>query len=113
MALQEEAQTSVGVATQACDGRRSQSGSRCKAVVAFVNVCLLALCLFSIDGMVKVRKLKKRMERFNEVVAGLKEGKQEMSQQVQALGAAIDALLVQIKVGPSGQRRSGTSCQRR
>uniref|UniRef100_H3CZD5 Unconventional myosin-VI n=1 Tax=Tetraodon nigroviridis TaxID=99883 RepID=H3CZD5_TETNG len=56
-----------------------------------------------IDGMVKVRKLKKRMERFNEVVAGLKEGKQEMSQQVQALGAAIDALLVQIKTSAMGR----------
>ncbi|XP_056872074.1 myosin VIa isoform X2 [Takifugu flavidus] len=50
-----------------------------------------------IDGMVKVRKLKKRMDRFNEVVAGLKEGKQEMSQQVQALDAAVDSLVVKIK----------------
>lgn len=47
----------------------------------------------------KVRKLKNRMDRFNEVVAGLKEGKQEMSQQVQALDAAIDSLLLKIKVG--------------
>lgn len=49
--------------------------------------------------MVKVRKLKKRMDLFNEVVAGLKEGKQEMSQQVRALEAAIDSLLLKIKVG--------------
>lgn len=53
--------------------------------------------------MVKVRKLKKRMDRFNEVVAGLKEGKQEMSQQVQALDAAIDSLVVKIKVCVSGE----------
>ncbi|XP_071324130.1 unconventional myosin-VI isoform X1 [Trachinotus anak] len=50
-----------------------------------------------IDGLVKVRKLKKRMDRFNEVVAGLKEGKQEMSRQVQELEAAIDTLMVKIK----------------
>lgn len=46
----------------------------------------------------KVRNLKKRMGLFNEVVAGLKEGKQEMSRQIQELDAAIDALMVQIKV---------------
>lgn len=57
--------------------------------------------------MVKVRKLKKRMDRFNEVVAGLKEGKQEMSQQVRALDAAIDSLLAKIKVGVSGVKRGG------
>lgn len=51
-----------------------------------------------IDGMVKVRNLKKHMERFNEVVNGLKEGKQEMSKQVQELAAAVDALLAKIKV---------------
>ncbi|KAM3595479.1 uncharacterized protein V6R79_024107 [Siganus canaliculatus] len=50
-----------------------------------------------IDGMVKVRKLKKHMERFNEVVNELKEGKQEMSKQVQELAATIDALLAKIK----------------
>ncbi|KAL7388865.1 hypothetical protein ABVT39_022289 [Epinephelus coioides] len=50
-----------------------------------------------IDGLVKVRNLKKRMDRFNEVVAGLKEGKQEMSKQIQDLEAAIDSLLVKIK----------------
>lgn len=61
--------------------------------------------------MVKVRKLKKRMDRFNEVVAGLKEGQQEMSQQVRALDAAIDSLLVKIRVSVSGEKRSETSCQ--
>uniref|UniRef100_A0A671USV6 Unconventional myosin-VI n=1 Tax=Sparus aurata TaxID=8175 RepID=A0A671USV6_SPAAU len=50
-----------------------------------------------IDGLVKVRSLKTRMDRFTEVVAGLKEGKQEMSKQIQGLEAAIDALMVKIK----------------
>lgn len=48
--------------------------------------------------MVKVQNLKKRMERFNEVVSGLKEGKQEMAKQVQELAASIDTLLAKIKV---------------
>ncbi|XP_028251714.1 myosin VIb isoform X6 [Parambassis ranga] len=51
-----------------------------------------------IDGMVKVRNLKKHMERFNEVVNGLKEGKQEMAKQVQELAASIDALFAKIKI---------------
>ncbi|XP_054909457.1 myosin VIb isoform X1 [Poeciliopsis prolifica] len=50
-----------------------------------------------IEGLVKVQKLKKHMERFNEVVNGLKEGKQEMSKQVAELAKAIDALLAKIK----------------
>uniref|UniRef100_A0A8P4GIM2 Unconventional myosin-VI n=1 Tax=Dicentrarchus labrax TaxID=13489 RepID=A0A8P4GIM2_DICLA len=50
-----------------------------------------------IDGMVKVQNLKKHMERFNKVVNGLKEGKQEMAKQVQELAASIDALLIKIK----------------
>ncbi|XP_008296362.1 unconventional myosin-VI-like, partial [Stegastes partitus] len=50
-----------------------------------------------IDGLVKVRHLQKRMDRFNEVVAGLKEGKKEMSKQVQELEAAINALIAKIK----------------
>lgn len=58
----------------------------------------LFLSWVRIDGMVKVRNLKKHMERLNEVVTGLKEGKQEMSKQVQELGSAIDALLAKIKV---------------
>lgn len=48
--------------------------------------------------MVKVRNLKKHMERFNEVVNGLKEGKQEMAKQVQELASSIDSLLAKIKV---------------
>uniref|UniRef100_A0A8C6LXS6 Unconventional myosin-VI n=1 Tax=Nothobranchius furzeri TaxID=105023 RepID=A0A8C6LXS6_NOTFU len=50
-----------------------------------------------IDGLVKVRNLKLRMSRFTEVVSGLKEGKQEMSKQIQDLENAIDALMVRIK----------------
>uniref|UniRef100_A0A8C7RF58 Unconventional myosin-VI n=1 Tax=Oncorhynchus mykiss TaxID=8022 RepID=A0A8C7RF58_ONCMY len=50
-----------------------------------------------IDGMVKVRNLKTRMERFNEVVGALKEGKQEMAKQIQELGTSIDTLMAKIK----------------
>ncbi|XP_032356250.1 myosin VIb isoform X3 [Etheostoma spectabile] len=50
-----------------------------------------------IDGMVKVRNLKKHMERVNKVVNGLKEGKQEMAKQVQELAGSIDTLLAKIK----------------
>uniref|UniRef100_A0AAR2JPL4 Unconventional myosin-VI n=1 Tax=Pygocentrus nattereri TaxID=42514 RepID=A0AAR2JPL4_PYGNA len=50
-----------------------------------------------IDGLVKVQNLKKRMGTFNEVVSGLKEGKQEMSKQIQDLDASIDALMLKIK----------------
>ncbi|XP_077366069.1 unconventional myosin-VI-like isoform X3 [Festucalex cinctus] len=50
-----------------------------------------------IDGLVKVRHLKKRMALFNEVVAGLKEGKEEMSAQVERLDADIHALMLKIK----------------
>ncbi|XP_034017504.1 myosin VIa isoform X3 [Thalassophryne amazonica] len=50
-----------------------------------------------IDGLVKVRNLKTRMDRFNEVVTGLKEGKKEMSRQIKELEAAIDALMHKIK----------------
>lgn len=46
----------------------------------------------------KVRNLKKHIERFNKVVSGLKEGKQEMAKQVQELATSIDALLAKIKV---------------
>ncbi|XP_054617381.1 unconventional myosin-VI-like isoform X6 [Dunckerocampus dactyliophorus] len=50
-----------------------------------------------IDGLVKVRHLKERMTRFNEVVVGLKEGKEEMSKQINQLDAAIDTLMLTIK----------------
>ncbi|MEQ2199828.1 hypothetical protein XENOCAPTIV_013460 [Xenoophorus captivus] len=45
-----------------------------------------------------VHNLKKRMSRFNAVVGGLKEGKQEMSKQIQGLENAIDAVMLKIKV---------------
>lgn len=38
------------------------------------------------------------MEKFNEAVIGLKEGKQEMSKQIQDLATSIDSLLTKIKV---------------
>ncbi|XP_015255921.1 PREDICTED: unconventional myosin-VI-like isoform X4 [Cyprinodon variegatus] len=50
-----------------------------------------------IDGLVKVQNLKKRMGRFTEVVGGLKEGKQEMSKQIEGLEKAVDALVLKIK----------------
>ncbi|KAL0969389.1 hypothetical protein UPYG_G00226800 [Umbra pygmaea] len=50
-----------------------------------------------IDGLVKVRNLKTRMERFNEVVGALKEGKQEMARQIQELGGSIDTLVAKIQ----------------
>ncbi|KAG8444861.1 hypothetical protein GDO86_009859 [Hymenochirus boettgeri] len=50
-----------------------------------------------IDGIVKVRTLKKRLDKFNEVVNALKEGKPEMSKQVKDLEHSIDALLSKIK----------------
>uniref|UniRef100_A0A8C2PUW3 Unconventional myosin-VI n=1 Tax=Cyprinus carpio TaxID=7962 RepID=A0A8C2PUW3_CYPCA len=50
-----------------------------------------------IDGMVKVKNLRKRMEKFNEAVNGLKEGKQEMGKQVEELATSTDALMTKIK----------------
>uniref|UniRef100_A0AAV2KCV4 Unconventional myosin-VI n=1 Tax=Knipowitschia caucasica TaxID=637954 RepID=A0AAV2KCV4_KNICA len=50
-----------------------------------------------IDGLVKVRGLKTRMHRFTEVVSGLKEGKEEMSKQIQDLERSIDSVMDRIK----------------
>ncbi|KAI2644287.1 Unconventional myosin-VI [Labeo rohita] len=50
-----------------------------------------------IDGLVKARNLKKRMENLNKAVSGLKEGKQEMSKQMQELDSSIDAHIRKIK----------------
>uniref|UniRef100_A0A8C1J4U0 Unconventional myosin-VI n=1 Tax=Cyprinus carpio TaxID=7962 RepID=A0A8C1J4U0_CYPCA len=50
-----------------------------------------------IDGMVKVKNLRNRMEKFNEAVNGLKEEKQEMSKQVEELATSTDALMAKIK----------------
>ncbi|NWU04950.1 MYO6 protein, partial [Cephalopterus ornatus] len=50
-----------------------------------------------IDGLIKVRTLKKRLDKFNEVVSALKEGKAETSKQVKELEYSIDALMNKIK----------------
>ncbi|KGL76237.1 Unconventional myosin-VI [Tinamus guttatus] len=50
-----------------------------------------------IDGLVKVRTLKKRLDKFNEVVNALKEGKAETSKQVKELEYSIDASMTKIK----------------
>ncbi|GAA6108727.1 myosin VIb [Tachysurus ichikawai] len=50
-----------------------------------------------VDGLVKVQNLKKRMEKFNEAVSGLKEGKLEMSKQIQELANSINSLMTKIK----------------
>ncbi|KAL8172614.1 UNVERIFIED_CONTAM: Unconventional myosin-VI, partial [Gekko kuhli] len=50
-----------------------------------------------IDGLIKVRTLKKRLDRFNEVVGALKEGKVEVNQQIKDLERSIDALMSKIK----------------
>ncbi|NXT28071.1 MYO6 protein, partial [Syrrhaptes paradoxus] len=50
-----------------------------------------------IDGLIKVRTLKKRLGKFNEVVSALKEGKAETSKQVKELECSIDALMTKIK----------------
>lgn len=52
----------------------------------------------SVDGLVKVQNLKRRMEKFNEAVNGLKEGKTEMSKQIQELADSINFLMTKIKV---------------
>ncbi|XP_061098542.1 unconventional myosin-VI-like isoform X1 [Conger conger] len=74
---------------------------RASACVAMQKTVRMWLCRRKhkprIDGLVKVRNLKKRMDKFNEVVTGLKEGKQEMSKQIQELDASINALMAKIK----------------
>lgn len=52
----------------------------------------------SIDGLIKVRTLKKRLDKFNEVVSALKEGKAETSKQIKELEYSIDASMTKIKV---------------
>lgn len=53
---------------------------------------------YSIDGLVKVGTLKKRLDKFNEVVSTLKDGKPEVNKQVKDLEISIDALMAKIKV---------------
>lgn len=62
--------------------------------------------LHSIDGLIKVRTLKKRLDKFNEVVSALKEGKAETSKQVKELEDSIDALMTKIKVCDNNERNS-------
>ncbi|XP_072498748.1 unconventional myosin-VI isoform X4 [Notamacropus eugenii] len=50
-----------------------------------------------IDGLIKVRTLKKRLDTFNEVVNALKDGKPEMIKQIKDLDVSIDALIAKIK----------------
>ncbi|XP_047714938.1 unconventional myosin-VI isoform X3 [Prionailurus viverrinus] len=50
-----------------------------------------------IDGLVKVGTLKKRLDKFNEVVNALKDGKPEVNKQVKDLEISIDALMAKIK----------------
>ncbi|NXE36180.1 MYO6 protein, partial [Ptilorrhoa leucosticta] len=50
-----------------------------------------------IDGLIKVRTLKKRLGKFNEVISALKEGKAETSKQVKELEDSIDASMTKIK----------------
>ncbi|XP_076432888.1 unconventional myosin-VI isoform X9 [Peromyscus maniculatus bairdii] len=50
-----------------------------------------------IDGLVKVGTLKKRLDKFNEVVSALKDGKPEVNRQIKDLEISIDALMAKIK----------------
>lgn len=50
-----------------------------------------------IDGLVKVGTLKKRLDKFNEVVSALKDGKPEVNKQIKDLEISIDALMAKIK----------------
>lgn len=50
-----------------------------------------------IDGLVKVGTLKKRLDKFNEVVNALKDGKPEVNKQIKNLEISIDALMSKIK----------------
>ncbi|XP_027456718.1 unconventional myosin-VI isoform X15 [Zalophus californianus] len=50
-----------------------------------------------IDGLIKVGTLKKRLDKFNEVVSALKDGKPEVNKQVKDLEISIDASMAKIK----------------
>ncbi|KAF5895283.1 unconventional myosin-VI-like isoform X1, partial [Clarias magur] len=50
-----------------------------------------------VDGLVKLRNLKKRIGMLNEAVTGLNESKPEMSKQIKDLDTSIDALMRKIK----------------
>uniref|UniRef100_A0A8C1C412 Unconventional myosin-VI n=1 Tax=Cyprinus carpio carpio TaxID=630221 RepID=A0A8C1C412_CYPCA len=75
---------------------------RAKACIQMQKTVRMWLCKRKhkprIDGLVKACNLKKRMEKLNEVVSGLKEGKQEMSKHMQELDSSINAHIFKIKV---------------
>nr|2LD3_A Chain A, Myosin VI [Mus musculus] len=48
-------------------------------------------------SLVKVGTLKKRLDKFNEVVSALKDGKPEVNRQIKNLEISIDALMAKIK----------------
>lgn len=74
---------------------------RAKACIQMQKTVRMWLCKRKhkprIDGLVKACNLKKRMEKLNEVVSGLKEGKQEMSKHMQELDSSISAHIFKIK----------------
>ncbi|XP_048048209.1 myosin VIb isoform X1 [Megalobrama amblycephala] len=80
---------------------RNKMNYRANACIKIQKTVRMWLCKrrhkSRIDGLVKVKNLRKRMEKFTEAVNGLKEGKQEMSKQVEELAASTDALMAKIK----------------
>uniref|UniRef100_A0A672KM55 Unconventional myosin-VI n=1 Tax=Sinocyclocheilus grahami TaxID=75366 RepID=A0A672KM55_SINGR len=74
---------------------------RAKACIQMQKTVRMWLCKRKhkprIDGLVKACNLKKRIEKLNEVVSGLKEGKQEMSKHMQELDSSISAHIFKIK----------------
>ncbi|KAM6973422.1 unconventional myosin-VI-like [Aplochiton taeniatus] len=88
---------------------------RAKACIKIQKTVRMWLCKRKhkprIDGMVKVRGLKTRMERFTEVVSGLKEGKQEMAKQVQELATSIGTLTAKIKATVMTRKEIDTEYQ--
>uniref|UniRef100_A0A8C1J0D5 Unconventional myosin-VI n=1 Tax=Cyprinus carpio TaxID=7962 RepID=A0A8C1J0D5_CYPCA len=80
---------------------RNKMSFRASACIKIQKTVRMWLCKrrhkTRIDGMVKVKNLRKRMEKFNEAVNGLKEGKQEMGKQVEELATSTDALMTKIK----------------
>ncbi|XP_051502334.1 unconventional myosin-VI-like isoform X2 [Myxocyprinus asiaticus] len=80
---------------------RNKMKYRARACIKIQKTVRMWLCKrrhkARIDGLVKVKNLRNRMEKFNEAVNGLKEGKQEMSKQVEELATSTDALMSKIK----------------
>uniref|UniRef100_A0A4W3GXI1 Unconventional myosin-VI n=1 Tax=Callorhinchus milii TaxID=7868 RepID=A0A4W3GXI1_CALMI len=74
---------------------------RATACIAIQKTVRMWLCKKKhkprIDGLVKVKTLKTRVNRLVDVVNALKEGKPEMSKQVKDLEASIDGLMAKIK----------------